>query len=124
MKKETVIKVLEQFQFDKHEYCILGSGALVMYGILEESNDLDLVLNESGLEKIKKVYPEIYKREDCWYTVTEELEVVIGVVKKVFYHGYPLQDLQELLDFYKERGLEKDKVKVEKINKFFKSINQ
>jgi hypothetical protein len=124
MNKKRIIEELEQFQFDKHEYCILSSGALVVYGILEEAGDLDLALNESGLEKIKKVYPDIYQREDGWYTVTEECEVVIGVVKKGFYHGYPLQDLQELLDFYKDRDFEKDKVKVEKINKFLKSINQ
>ena len=57
MKKEKIIEILEQFQFDKDEYCILGSGALVMYVILEESGDLDLVVNENGFEKIKRVYP-------------------------------------------------------------------
>ncbi len=121
MKKQKIIELLERLDLYKHEYCVLASGALVIYGILEEAGDLDLVVDENGFEKIKKMYPTIYKRQDGWYTVTDEIEIVVGVAKKSFCDGYPVQDLQELLGFYKNRNKEKDKVRIEKINQFLEN---
>lgn len=121
MNKKRIIELLEPLGLCKHEYCVLSSGALVMYGVLEEAGDLDLVVDENGFEKIKKVYPDILKREDGWYTVTDEIEIVIGCVKKTFCNGYPLQSIKELVEFYETRGLEKDKVRIFEINNFFKN---
>lgn len=121
MNKEKIIELVKQFQFAKHEYCVVASGALTIYGILEEAGDLDIVVDENGFEKIKKLYPTIHKRDDGWYTVTDEIEVIVGVATKSFYEGYPVQDLKELLDFYKDRNQEKDKIRIEKITQFFEN---
>lgn len=119
MKKERIIELLKPFNLLKHEYCVVASGSLVMHGILEEAGDLDLVVDENGFEKIRKLYPDIYQREDGWYTVTDEIEIVIGTVTKSFFEGYPVQDLDELLRFYQGRNEEKDKIRIDKIHKFF-----
>lgn len=121
MNKKRIIELLESLELCKDEYCILSSGALVMYDVLKEAGDLDLAITENGFEKIKRLYPNIYKREDGWYTVTDEVEIVIDCVKKTFCNGYPLQSIKELVEFYENRGLEKDKVRIFEINNFFKN---
>ena len=67
------------FVFPKDEYYVLSGASLVLRGIKEEANDLDLCVSEELFDQIKdKFNLTDEKKNDCgFYKINDNLEIVV-----------------------------------------------
>ena len=74
------------FVFPKDEYYVLSGASLVLRGIKEEANDLDLCVSEELFDQIKdKFNLTDEKKNDCgFYKINDKLEIVVD--KKDIYN--------------------------------------
>ena len=122
MKKADIIRELSSFPFSPSDYWIITGAAMVLYGIREETADIDLgctkdmadrlesagfpcVVSEGGRRKIKySTSIEIF--EDWLRDTVETLE------------GYQVISIKGLIEMKQELGRPKDKRDLELINSF------
>lgn len=121
MNKEELIKLVDSLNWPKEEFYILGSGSLVMFGIREKANDLDLCISEELFETIKNRI-DLNKKNKCgFYPVTDIVEVVVNKKTDFEYElkdGYQVERLEKILNFKINRNLPKDKVDIERMKAY------
>lgn len=113
MKKEELIKILDELNFPLGEYYLLSSGCLMLYGMRDEIGDIDLCVSEELFDQIKDVYglTDDRKNECGFYKVNDFLEVVVNSKEDMDYDikdGYPVEKLETILNFKLKRNKEKD----------------
>ena len=128
MKKVELLNLLKELNFPKDEYYVLSGASLVLRGIREEANDLDLCISEELFKQIKDKYnlTEEKKNECGFYKINDNLEIVVDKkddFKMEIGEKYNLEDLQTILDFKIERNKPKDKEDIENIKKYLHQKN-
>lgn len=126
MKKDELLKLIENLKIDKNEFWILSSGALVLRGIYDDAGDLDIAVTNKGLEELKKNY-NLIRKENGWYIVNDEVECVCDGDKdklkyKPEYNGeYYLQNINEYYEYLKQSSRDKDKVRIPIVENYIKN---
>ena len=128
MKKIELLNLLEKLNFSKDEYYVLSGASLVLRGIREEANDLDLCISEELFHQIKYKFnlTEEKKNEYGFYKINDNLEIVVDKkedFKMEIGEKYNLEDLQTILNFKLKRNLSKDKNDIENIKKYLYQKN-
>ena len=102
MKKRELIDLIENLKVDKNEIVILSTGALVLRGIWDSANDLDLAVTKKRLEELKSNY-DLVQKPNGFYIVNELVECVEDdmVGKKELVGKYYLQTVVE---YYNKRN--------------------
>ena len=79
MRKIELLNLLEELNFPKDEYYVLSGASLVLRGIKEEANDLDLCISEELFDQIKdKFNLTDEKKNECgFYKINDKLEIVV-----------------------------------------------
>lgn len=121
MEKKELINLIEKLKVDKSEIVILSTGSLVLRGIWDSANDLDLAVTKKGLEELKNNY-NLVQKPNGFYIVNELVECVEDdmVGKKELVGKYYLQNIIEYYNFIKNSGREKDIPKIEPIEQYMK----
>ena len=128
MRKIELLNLLEELNFPKDEYYVLSGASLVLRGIKEEANDLDLCVSEELFDQIKdKFNLTDEKKNECgFYKINDNLEIVVDKkedFKMEMGEKYNLEDLQTILDFKINRNLPKDKKDIDNIKKYLYTKN-
>ena len=128
MNKIELLNLLEELNFPKDEYYVLSGASLVLRGIREEANDLDLCISEELFKQIKDKYnlTEEKKNECGFYKINDNLEIVVNKkedFKMEIGERYNLEDLQTILDFKLKRNLSKDKKDIANIKIYLEKNN-
>ena len=128
MKKIELLNLLEELDFPKDEYYVLSGASLVLRGIREEANDLDLCISEELFNQIKDKFNLIQeKKNECgFYKINDNLEIVVDKkddFKMEIGENYNLEDLQTILDFKIKRNKPKDQKDIENIKKYLEKNN-
>ena len=123
MKKIELLNLLEELDFPKDEYYVLSGASLVLRGIKEEANDLDLCISAKLFNQIKDKFnlTDERKNECGFYKINDNLEIVVDKkedFKMEIGEKYNLEDLQTILDFKLKRNKLKDKDDIENIKKY------
>lgn len=123
MKKIELLNLLEELDFPKDEYYVLSGASLVLRGIKEEANDLDLCISAELFNQIKDKFnlTDERKNECGFYKINDNLEIVVDKkedFKMEIGEKYNLEDLQTILDFKLKRNKPKDKDDIENIKKY------
>ena len=123
MKKIELLNLLEELDFPKDEYYVLSGASLVLRGIKEEANDLDLCISKELFNQIKNKFnlTDERKNECGFYKINDNLEIVVDKkedFKIEIGEKYNLEDLQTILDFKIKRNLPKDKKDIENIKRY------
>lgn len=119
MNKEQLLELLNSLKIDKNEYFILSTSSLVLRGLLDKANDLDIAVTTKGLEELKKSYA-LKQKENGWYIVNDIVECVLDddIKNKAEKYGeYYLHTLKSYYSYLKDSTREKDKIKLEIIKK-------
>lgn len=121
MKKKELIDLIENLKVDKNEIVVLSTGALVLRGIWEEANDLDIAVTKKGLEQLKSNY-NLKQKPDDFYIVNELVECVEDdmIDKKELLDNYFVQDIYDYYNYIKNSGREKDKPKIEVVEEYIR----
>ena len=120
MDKEKIIKEINKLNLDKTEFWVLGSSSLVLRGITDQANDIDLAITKNLYNELIKNHELIYlgiNHESTWYKINDKIECCIEEIdnKKIeLAEPFNLIDLKYYYDnFIKESTREKDKKKKE-----------
>ena len=122
MKKAEMIEKLKAFPYDPAEYWVITGGAMVLYGIREESSDIDLGCT-AGLANRLEQEGYLYKVTDDgnrWFKLGEDIEVFENWLFDTVDHvnGIPVISVQGLIEMKKDLGREKDLRDIALINDF------
>lgn len=122
MKKAEMIEKLKAFPYDPAEYWVITGGAMVLYGIREESSDIDLGCT-AGLANRLEQEGYLYKVTDDgnrWFKLGTDIEVFENWLFDTVDHvdGIPVISVQGLIEMKKDLGREKDLRDIALINDF------
>ena len=122
MKKAEMIEKLKAFPYDPAEYWVITGGAMVLYGIREESSDIDLGCT-AGLANRLEQEGYLYKVTDDgnrWFKLGNDIEVFENWLFDTVNHvdGIPVISVQGLIEMKKDLGREKDLREIALINDF------
>lgn len=122
MKKIELINLINSMELDKDCFVVLSSSALVLRGILESANDLDIAVTNKGLERLKDKY-NLIKKDNDWYKVTDDIECVVDNMegKKELLGNYYVQDINDYLEYLKSSNREKDKLRIPMVEEYIRT---
>ena len=128
MNKEELLSLLDTLNLPKTEYYILSSGSMLLYGLREKANDLDLCVSNELFEQLKEKYnlKDCDKNECGFYHISQKIEIVPNAkedFKMEYKDGYPVESLETILAFKEKRNAPKDQKDIENIKKYLKENN-
>ena len=124
LNEQSLLELLESLDINTDDFVILSSSALVLRGILETANDLDIAVTEKGLNDLSKKFNIIPKEghdtNSRWYIVNDKIECVLDDMenKKQKVGKYYLQDIKNYLSFIENSTREKDIKRVALVKKY------
>lgn len=125
MNKQEVIKLLKELNLPISDYYVLSSGCLVLYGLRNIANDLDLCVKPELFEKLRVKYnlKEEDKNECGFYHINDLVEIVVSGKYPFEFdivEGYQVQKLEQILNSKINSDKSKDKADVENILNYLK----
>ena len=119
MNKEEIIDLVESLDIDYNEFWILSTGALVLRGLWDKANDLDIAVTEKGLKELQSKY-NLIQKENGFYIVNDMVDCVQDTkddykVEKV--GKYYLQSLEYYYEYLDSTKRDKDKEKYKIVKK-------
>ncbi len=127
MNKIELLKLLDSLNLPKTEYYILSSGSMLLYGLRDIANDLDLCVSNELFKHLKEKYNlnENNKNDSGFYKISKDIEIVPNDKKNFkmdYIDEYPVENLKTILEFKEKRNLPKDKKDIENIKKYLNII--
>ncbi len=121
MDRKELIKLIESIKLSKEEFVILSSSNLVIRGIMDRANDLDIAVTDKGLEELNNNY-NLIKKDNGWYIVTNKIECIQNNMdgKKEKIGEYYLQDMLDYLKFLEESNRQKDKDRIDIVKSYIR----
>lgn len=122
MNKKELEEVIKELGIPKEEFYVLSSGNLVLRGLFKDAGDLDICISEKGLELLKNKF-DLKKKENNFYQVNEKVECIVDDLSKRKYDDlgdYNGQSLEEYYNFLINSKREKDKIRLEIVEKELK----
>ena len=122
MNKEEYLKRLDELKLDKNSYCIIASGSMLMHGLTDTCNDIDIKVTE---ELFNELLDKYHMKQSDRYDYVYELSDDIDVNCRNFTHdniefvdGYPVEKLEVNLKWMLENNRPKDQEKIRKIKEY------
>lgn len=122
MNKKELLNLVDILNLPKEEYFILSGGALLMAGLRESTNDLDIGITKRGFEILKEKYSlKLTDKNIPKYEITDKIECML--VEKLdsditYIDNYPCQSLISVYNFKKRINREKDRADILAIEKY------
>lgn len=128
MNKEKIIEVLKKWNFNSKDYVVVASSSLVLHGIKDTTNDIDISVSDELYNKLLNDYDchfvELDDNGDAIYRIDGEItdELDFG---KTFYledkdiiDGIQTQTLENIIKLKQKLNRDKDIKDIELINKY------
>ena len=123
MNKVEYLQELDKLGLDKSRYCIIAGGVMLLHGLKDSTEDIDIKVQPDYFEELKsrftftkspKPYPDLYVLSDTVEVAAREFDTVEIV------DGYPTEPLTEVLAWMKEHKRPKDLEKIKIIENYLK----
>ena len=125
MKKQEFLKELDKLNLDKNSYCIIAGGSMLMYGLKEDSADIDIKTTKELFDILNEKY---HMKQSDRYDYVYELSDIIDVNCRnfdrnniEFVDGYPVEKLEVNLKWMLENNRPKDQEKIKKIQEYLEN---
>ncbi len=122
MDKQGILKCLSEFPYDRNEYWVITGGAMVMYGIREETADIDLGCSRRLADRLE-ADGCLFRRTDDgkrWFKYAENIEIfeewLSDSTETVC--GINVVSIKGLIEMKQRLGRDKDKRDIELIKAF------
>ena len=125
MKKKEYLEKLDELGLDKSKYCIIAGGVMLMYGLKDETDDIDIRVLPSYFEELNNRYE--FKKSNKYsylYELGEYVEVAVVDFDKEdveYIDGYPVLSLMKELEWKIKNNREKDKDAIIKIEEYLRA---
>ena len=125
MDKQEILYCLAEFPYDRHAYWVVTGAAMVLYGIREQTADIDLGCSKR-LADLLEADGYLFRRTDDgkrWFKYGENIEIFEEWLMNGFetVYGFHLVSIKGLIEMKQKLGRDKD-VKDIKLIKAF--VNQ
>lgn len=114
-------KRIEDLNLPKFQYIILAGGSMVMHGLRDKTQDLDLCVSEPVAKQLGLSNKKPNK--DGYYELSDDVDVMVGMTKIASEPSsdgrYLCQKLDDILRFKKQRNLPKDQQDIDRIEEYF-----
>ena len=127
MNKADIIEKLSVFPYDPAEYWLITGGAMVLYGIREETSDIDLGCTARLADRLEAdgYLHAVRTNGKRWFKVGSDIELfedwLYDTITLV--EGIPVISIQGLIDMKRGLGREKDARDVELIEKYLRTVS-
>lgn len=111
MNKQEYIEKLQSFNFDPERFCIIAGGILLMRGLRETTDDIDIKMSPDYFAEIRTKSPVKKSPKYDYLWEIEDIEVAVQELdpEKIRHvDGFQAESLQSQLDWYKANGRAKD----------------
>ena len=127
MKLEHFLRTIDELNLDKTKYCIIASGVMLMYGLREEVDDVDIKVSTDLFEELMdKYHMKQSNRYDYVYELNDNIDVNCRDFNPndiTIVNGYPVEKLEKQLAWKLENNRPKDRQHIIKIQDYLKSKN-
>ena len=124
MNREEYKRKLDSLNLDKNRYCIISGGIMLLYGLKDTTEDVDIKVKPDYFEELKErfnvkkspKYPYLYELdEETEVAVLDYDDSEVEIVD-----GYPVMNLELQLNWMIENNRPKDQEKIKIIKEFLK----
>jgi len=122
MNREQYLEIVDKLNWDKSQYCIIASGVMLMHGLREEVDDVDLKVS---IELFQKLMDQYHMSQSSRYDYVYELADNIDVNCRDFnsddiewVDGYPVEKLEKQLAWKLANNRPKDEEDIRKIQEY------
>lgn len=128
MNKIEIYKKLQKLNLDKNEYCVFSGAVMVIYGLRDDTPDIDLYVSEKLFKELNKKY-DLKPLENIpgYFKLDNNTDITIVNLKDykiVDIDGYPTLSLEDILAFKKSLNREKDQKDVELITSYLENCKK
>lgn len=126
MDKKEILEIISSLKIDKEEFYILSTSALILRGIYNKANDIDISVTDAGLNQLMNSY-NLKKKNNGFYEVNEKVECICDGAKEdrkynpELINGYYVQNIYEYLEYLENTKRKKDKEKYLLVKKYVNS---
>ena len=122
MNKEEYKKKLDALGLDKNRYCVISGGTMLLYGLKETTEDVDIKVKPDYFEELKTKfkfkkspkYPYLWELDD----ETEVAVLDFDDSDVMIVDGYPAESLELQLKWMLEHNRPKDQKKIRTIRDY------
>ena len=125
MNKDEYKKKLDSLGLDKNRYCVISGGTMLLYGLKETTEDIDIKVRPDYFEKLKAKFK--FKKSPKYsylWELDDKTEVAVldyNDSDVVIVDGYPAESLELQLKWMLEHNRPKDQTKIKTIQKYLDS---
>lgn len=122
MKKKEYLNKLDELGLDKDKYCIIAGGVMLMHGLKNDTDDIDVRVLPSYFEELKSRF-EFRKssKYSYLYELGDNIEVAVVDFDKNdidYIDGYPVLSLELELAWKIDNNRDKDRKAIRKIKEY------
>ena len=125
MNKEEFLRIVDSLNFDKNEYCIIASGSMLMHGLTDYCNDVDLKVSKELFDELmNKYHMKQSERYDYVYELSDNIDVNCKNFNKdniEIVDDYPVEKLEINLEWMIANNRDKDKEKIRIIKEYLEN---
>lgn len=128
MNKQEYLDKLDKLGLDKSKYCIISGGVMLVLGLREKTSDIDIKVTPNYFLELQKRYT--FKKSDKYeylYELSDDIEVAVldfSVDDIDYFEGYPINKIENELEWKVAHNREKDKKDIENIKKYLEIKNK
>lgn len=126
MNKKDIISELERFPFDRNEYWLITGSAMVLYGIREQTHDIDMGCTEKMADLLEKegYLCKITSEGRRYFKYGELIEIFEGWIcdHADEVEGYQVISIRGLIEMKRSLGREKDLRDIKLIEEYLKDV--
>ena len=121
LNKQDILKLLSTLDYNKSDYWISYKAALVLYGIVENTNDIDLCCNKKMMDSLEKdgcVIEKASSGDIRKAIINDRIECFENNRRPTIkMNGYNVETVDSILKLYKDMNREKDQKTIETIER-------
>ena len=122
MNKPDILALLRELPYDPKDYWVVAGGAMVLWGLREETADLDLGCTEELADRLE-AEGHLHRRMadgNRWFRLGGDIEIFENWIcdEAVLLDGFPVISIRGLAEMKKALGREKDLRDLELIKDF------
>ena len=130
LNREDVIRIINELKLPKDKFVITSGSAMVLHGLREGTNDVDITVNKELFEYFedKGYYVKYYKINENRTCVLIDLTYDVQIIRAeeipseyvTIIDGIPTQTVEHLLEFKLGLNRDKDQNDIKVLKKYLK----
>ncbi len=122
MDKKRFLEKLDELGLDKSRFCIIAGGAMLMNGLRDKTDDIDIKMGRQYFEEIRSRFSVKESSKFSYlYELLDDVEVAVqefDLRDMVMIDGYLVESLELQLRWKIKNGRAKDQLDIEKIQRY------